>query len=835
MFKRKTVIFQIGKENKIVSEFNENITIFYLKIYIRDRTNIKNFDLYFKGNRIKNNHIPLYKFLKDKKDKEINFFLKVKNNKGKLKANNKENINIFTNEQKNQEKLKLYEKEILSIKEENNQLINNINKYKENINECLKKENKNKEKYNSIENLLIKQKEEIKLLRNEINEANIKYKTLRNKSIEKENNIKKSQLNYTKSNDSFAIISKIRKPTRCLSVESFNTFFPIQKNIKNNHSIKTINLATENLKNERNSFDSSNINSSMDYNNNNIHLKISTNNISNINNNKKIINNNNINNINNISNYNRNSKTDLNSINFSNYSDVNKDEEKIKFDPININNINNIDKESENEINSIKINNNINKENKNELQEKEKINNINDIKKMENNSISINNNINKDNKNKIDKSKTNDITNNIENNGNDSMKINRNIKCENKNELDSININNINNINNSKISRNEKIKFKNNNNNELVHSSYSEKIAKIKYQFEIKEHNINNNNLNEETKNNNLIQTSKITADSIEITKEEDEIDFNKIINEFKKNNKNNKRISKESLLNNDSLKIPELFDKYFTVFKFLNDNEILNYSLINKSNGVCSLFFWMNYLENKINYLNDNYNKLSSRYNSLLEKLITAASKSTTILSHFSRSGLRVLNSPHYLDILNKPVDYFTKDNIFLFIFKMLFAFIKLYDSNSNISDNEFISFMLNEIKSKNKKTLREYIYNIIDKEMDFSFDTSIKAKNIMKFYNIENIEGNQLSKVDRASTIIGYVIKDIMIFTGLTIKTNASGGKNNTGFGTNNIKTEEDISFNNLKNKIINTCEMINSEKNKCEKVFKKIKEVILKLYKI
>ena len=835
MFKRKTVIFQIGKENKIVSEFNENITIFYLKIYIRDRTNIRNFDLYFKENKVKNNSIPLYKFFRNNKDKEVKFYLKVNNDneKNKLKSINKENINIITQRKNNKEKLKLYEKEIISIKEENNQLINNINRYKENINECVSKENKNKEKYNSIENLLIKQKEEIKLLKNEINEAKIKYKELMNKSVEKENDIKKSQLQYIKSNDNFEIISKNKKTKRCLTIESFNTYYPIQKKIRSNHSIKTINLTTENLKRERNSFDSSNINSSIDYNNNSNQLKISTSNISNIYNDKKINNisnsmNNSCININsNISDINNNSNINISNCNNSNNVNNNKNNTSISNSISNIININN------NRYNNIDIKSE--KESENDSQNINKVSNTNIDNKKEINSLTVNNNdINKENKNKIVKSNINnikDINNQI--NENDLEKINK-IKENDNNEINSININSISNIN-YKNSRNEKIKFKNNNSNEMIDSSNSSKISQIKYQYEIKEHNINNNNLNEINNKSNMINTSKITLDSIDnqTTREEDEIDFNKIINQFKINNKNILILSKESLLNDDSLKVPNLFDKYFTIFKFLSNIEILNYSLINKSNGVFSLYFWMNYLENKINYLNDNYNKLSSRYNSLIEKLITAVSKPNTILSNFSRSGLRVLNSPHYLEIFNKPIDYFTKDNIILFIFKMLFVFIKLYDLNSNMPDNDFISFMLNEIKTKNKKTLREYINNLLDKEMDFSFDTAMKAKNIMKFYNIENIEGSQLSKFDRVSTIIGYVVKDIMSFTGLTIKSNVSAGKNNTG--KNNKKIEDDISFNYLKNKIINTCEMIISERIKCENIFKKIKELILKFYNI
>ena len=171
-----------------------------------------------------------------------------------------------------------------------------------------------------------------------------------------------------------------------------------------------------------------------------------------------------------------------------------------------------------------------------------------------------------------------------------------------------------------------------------------------------------------------------------------------------------------------------------------------------------------------------------------------------------------------------------------------MLFQFIKLYDKNKKISDDEFISFMTNEIKEKTKikKSLKEYIYNLLDNEMDFTFENVLKAKNIMKYYKIENIEGNQLAKIDRASTIIGYVVRDLMGFTGLGNRTTGSGRKSSSSISekkniNNNNKIEDDISFNSFKNKIINVCEMIDNEKNKCENVIKKIKEIITKYYNI
>ena len=104
--------------------------------------------------------------------------------------------------------------------------------------------------------------------------------------MEKENRINQNKLKYTESSDNFEIISKNPKPKKCLSVESFNAMYPREKK---NYAIKSINLTSENIKKERGreSADSTNImSSSMDNN----QLKISTNNISNVNNKKDNLN-----------------------------------------------------------------------------------------------------------------------------------------------------------------------------------------------------------------------------------------------------------------------------------------------------------------------------------------------------------------------------------------------------------------------------------------------------------------------------------------------------------------------------------------------------------------
>ena len=59
---RKNVFFNIDNEYVINCEFSERNTIQYMKIYLRDSQNLNEFNIYFCGHLIKNDHLPLYKF-----------------------------------------------------------------------------------------------------------------------------------------------------------------------------------------------------------------------------------------------------------------------------------------------------------------------------------------------------------------------------------------------------------------------------------------------------------------------------------------------------------------------------------------------------------------------------------------------------------------------------------------------------------------------------------------------------------------------------------------------------------------------------------------------------
>ena len=437
-----------------------------------------------------------------------------------------------------------------------------------------------------------------------------------------------------------------------------------------------------------------------------------------------------------------------------------------------------------------------------------------DLSSIDNNS-KINYNYNDTNNNIININENSIL--NIESNSN----TNRLIK-ENYNECSSIFKDNY------KFSRNENAKKK-----ESIYASNDNNINNkneiIKYRYQLKEYNINDIKQKYESKDKKEKEDINKHQNIIKEVKADNEFDFFEIINSFKPDNNINNKIKQEMDNNiSDKYKINKCF---IQVFKYLTNKDIYSFSLINKSSGICSLYFLLNNFLNKIDYLNSKKSSLKIRYAELISSLIKEEIISNKILSNNSKSGLRILNSPHYINTFNNPIEYFTKNKNCLFIYKMLFQF-----STNKIpidNDNIFISSMLEEIKNKTetKKSIRDFIYNLIDKNIDFSFDNIIKCKQIMNQYGINNMEISNMGELDRPTTIIGYVVRDIMEFIGL-IK---SEEKISKGFGVfvKKDKKDEEIKNNNLKNKILSVSESIEKEICKYDNYCKKIEKNINKNY--
>ena len=717
---------------KIITEFNENMPIKIIKIYLRDRTHYQDIDLFFNGHLIKNDNIPLYYFFRIKSEKNIHFTAKRARNKGKNIVKYNSNKKDYLNN------IKLYEEEIVTVKEKNKHLLNKVNQFKDHIKQNSENDCKNLEKYNSFENIVRKQKSEINLLKKQIKEANEKYSNLKTKSLEKFRN----QHKLTESNNNFAILSKNKKLKKLYTVQSFYTKY-LNSNINKIDENKIINL--ENIEIIKNNRTKSNENEKK------FDLSIID-----------------------INDKNKNKKNKLIANNFSQSESI--------FSGNTSSNIENTTNDNPRKDSSTLSNKNQNEKSisSNIYINKNKTNNLN---KLKNSSTKINNSIEKD---KLDK-------------------IN---ECDNKKE-EKLNISK-----DKKMSQNIEVIYGEPNKKILSKSKNSLKGKKI-------------------IEHSSRVFTAKYNyrfwKEKMEINLEkEDDIDFDLLLFLFNRKYKDNQ--TKQD--NGIKAKLKN-YDSYKSIFNYLDYSDIFSFSLTNKSTGFFGLYYLVNYFQNLIIYLNLYYTKLVSKYNEIAERIKKYESKTEIILSYLSKSGLRVLNGSHNLNIFNNQPEYFTKDNFIIFIFKILFLFKKKYQVNDNISDKNFIKLCLNDIKdsTKENKSLKDYIYTMLDKELDFSFENIIQAKSIMNEYNIKTIESNNLSKMERQIAIFGNIAKDLMGFSGLVIKP-LTGVKVGKGYNRN---TGEDVICSNLKNKIIETCKIIKNENGKYEIVVKKIKEILKQYYYI
>ena len=273
--------------------------------------------------------------------------------------------------------------------------------------------------------------------------------------------------------------------------------------------------------------------------------------------------------------------------------------------------------------------------------------------------------------------------------------------------------------------------------------------------------------------------------------------------------------IPKEDLLQKNGLHTPENYIKYSSLFNYLSKDELLLFSIINKKDGVCFCYHLLNILNDKINSIIDKQNNLSSKYNELLDT--NNSPRSSVLLSHISKSGLKMLANPKLLEVYQNPdLDYFISNKIVLFIYRVLFQFYNKFGDNMIKAPTIFMSMVTNEIKNGSAKfdNYGAYLYDLIDNKMNLEIENVIKVKEIMGIFEITSIEGILLSKIDRTTAYVGYIVKDILTFCGLL----------------KNAKSKDEIK-DNEKIEIINEYGNKKGMKDKYMSVFNKIIGVIPK----
>ena len=282
---------------------------------------------------------------------------------------------------------------------------------------------------------------------------------------------------------------------------------------------------------------------------------------------------------------------------------------------------------------------------------------------------------------------------------------------------------------------------------------------------------INSNN-NVSSNNSEVIDTNNVTYTNSSAKKEE-----NKKINIIEKDREkikkgynpkyiefNFKLIDKDLSIDNNT--IINTIKKWFTIFKYLDINEQLLFSMTNKVNGVCILYYWLYYLNNKIKLINNKEELISKEYS-----LINSTTSFT--LPHFAKAAFKMLNNPMYTKNFEKPIDNYKDENNYLIsTYKLLFQLTKMFGNEDiiNMEVDSFLNKMLENMKTKNGKggSLGNYIQNIITNQLDVSYENVIKVNEILKKYNIDKMNTNEITKMDKTTGVISVIIKDVLVFMG-------------------------------------------------------------------
>ena len=275
------------------------------------------------------------------------------------------------------------------------------------------------------------------------------------------------------------------------------------------------------------------------------------------------------------------------------------------------------------------------------------------------------------------------------------------------------------------------------------------------------------------------------------------------------------KSIDKDLSLENNP--IIDNFKKWFTIFKFLDINDHVLFSLIDKQNGILILYYWIYYLNIKIKKIDYRNDTISIMYSTIMDP-------NSFTLSKFTKAAFKMLNDENYSKTFEKPINFSKDEKQYLTsTYKLLFQLTKIFENEDiiNMEDDTFLNKMIENMKTRNGggegTSLGNYIQDLLLKKLNVSFENVVKINTILKKYNITSIMVNEISKIDKTTGVICAAVKDALCFIGFFID---EKNKDDKMIQRNNIITE-------LQNNL--------TLKGKYQENINKIKKIILNKYNL
>jgi len=228
------------------------------------------------------------------------------------------------------------------------------------------------------------------------------------------------------------------------------------------------------------------------------------------------------------------------------------------------------------------------------------------------------------------------------------------------------------------------------------------------------------------------------------------------------------KSIDKDLSLENNPM--IESIKNWFTIFQFLDLNDQLLFSSTNKQNSLCLLYYWLYYLNFKIKTIEDKFEIMKKEYSAIHDP-------SAFVLSRFAKTAFKMLNNANYSKVFENSIDYFKDEkNYFLSTYKLLFQITKIMETEDiiNMDGEQFLNKMVEIMKTRNGKggPLGNYIQDIITNKLDLTFENVLKVNELLKKYNIDKINTNEISKMDKTTGVICILIKDVIMFMGFYLE---------------------------------------------------------------
>ena len=378
-----------------------------------------------------------------------------------------------------------------------------------------------------------------------------------------------------------------------------------------------------------------------------------------------------------------------------------------------------------------------------------------------------------------------------------------------------LNNNNINNNNNETLDLNENENLNNSFNKIIsINSNLLKKSSSVKCIFNKNnsesEKTIENNSLSEQQFESNIEKSSSasnLLNIKFQLKDNNDLILFENNCDLLFKNEIYNSNFNIKNNIQPKNL----LLNQFFNVFKYLNENDIINFSLSNRKYGKNYIYFLFNYIEYKIENIHFYQNKLKEKYNNYFNNI-------KFDFDNFTNNAFKILSSSNYKDVYlkNESFDFFKKNENLIEIYRIFFQFTKIFNNNLTLPKETFISTFLREIKQNlNKINLGDYIKNLMSNKLDFSFDNILNVYKILNKYQINKINTVQISKNCKTTGIISFLIQNLLNFSGLILN---EKNKNEDFLNKNKIFYK----FIEYENKIINY-----------EKVYVKLNNNIHKFY--